>query len=151
MFKPFQISRKKQGISFVDILISIVLLGATIGPIFLFLSRSSAGTIQTQEEVLAYNSAEELLDFAIAQPPNSSWLVPSAQPMPVESGKLKLTTSSGEIEYSVPPKFEAFLNVSEPASPPGWPYRYLLLLAKVQWKTASGKERIVQMSAYKLR
>ncbi len=139
-----------RGFSFNEVVIAILLIGAAIVPVFHIFSRSAAGTIQTQEEVLAHNYAEELLDFALVQPNDSPLLVPTPGPVQIDPARLVLKTTGGDLPLVSSPKFVRFLTVREPDNPLKWPYKYKLLVAEIQWKNPSGLTRKVQMSALKL-
>ena len=139
-----------RGFSFNEVVIAILLIGTAIVPVFHIFSRSAAGTIQTQDEVLAHNYAEELLDFVFTLPKDSPLLVPAPELVPVDSARLTLKTTGGDLPLVTNPKFVRFLSVREPDNPMKWPYEYKLLVAEIRWKSPSGAPMKVRMSAYKL-
>ncbi|MBI3038136.1 hypothetical protein HYY75_03650 [bacterium] len=122
-----------QGFSFNEVVITILLIGAAIVPVFHIFSRSAEGTIQTQDEVLAQNYAEELLDFALTLPNNSPLLIPTQGLVPVDPSKLLLKTTGGDLSLVTNPKFVRLLSVREPDNLMKWPYKYKLLAAEIQW------------------
>ncbi|MBI3040002.1 type II secretion system protein [bacterium] len=138
-----------RGFTISEVIIAILIVGVAIVPIFLIFSRGTSGTLQTKDEILAWNLAEELIDFALIQNYDNPFLKPTTAPSLVASHQMVLNTSRDSVTLSGDPKFERFFNVRETIIPAGWTKKYKLLMAEIRWKNSTGVMRKVQLSALK--
>ncbi|HEY9069563.1 MAG TPA: prepilin-type N-terminal cleavage/methylation domain-containing protein [Candidatus Ozemobacteraceae bacterium] len=123
-----------------EVMIAILIVAACLVPIFFVFSKGSAGTIQTRDEVLAYNYATELLDYALLQPFDSPFLQPGIDR---DANELEVTPSAGAaFKLHMEPRFQRKLSVKTPSVPASVPFAYKVLIAEVSWANSNIKRRI---------
>lgn len=133
------------GFSLTELIIAILVIAIGAIPVFIMFSQGSTGTIQTRDEMLAYNYAADLIHWCHAQ---------GFEQLPVgASDRTTLTlnpTAGPAVSLAMEPGFTRELTVSEPALAAGtdpWPYRYRVVVARVAWIPAGGIQRELRMSA----
>lgn len=143
MPKP-SIALSHRGLSLPEVAIAVLVLGLTIAPIFMVMSRGSTGTIQTRDEILAYHYADELLAYLQTRPYNDPDLaVVDRKSFP----RFSLPRGSGNLQIGIDPtRFERYLTVVERSPGANWPWSYKILLSEVNWKTG-GLARQIRISA----
>ncbi|HNW36967.1 MAG TPA: hypothetical protein PKM25_18655 [Candidatus Ozemobacteraceae bacterium] len=123
-----------------EVMIAVLVVAACLAPIFFIFSKGSAGTIQTRDEVLAYNYATELLDYALTKPYDSPFLLPGQDH---NANELEVTPSTGAaFKLGIEPRFQRRLSVLMPVVPASVPFVYKVLVAEVSWATATVKRRV---------
>ena len=139
----------KKGFSLSEVMVAVLVLGVVITPLFFLFSHGTAGALQTRDEILAYNYACGLLDFALAQPFDAPLLKEPGGA--VDPDLLDLVSTSGPTTTMCADKrFQQFLRISIPPVPSGWPIGYKILVSEVQWVSA-GITRKIQISGLKCR
>lgn len=135
----------RQAFSFAELIIAILIIGVGSIPVFTMFSRGSTGTMQTRDEVLAYNYAADLLSWAQTRPYDQ--LAPTND---APSDSLSLAPTAGPpVLLVMESGFKRFLTVKEATPAPSggkWPFAYKVLVAKVQWNPAGGINREIEMT-----
>jgi len=122
-----------------EIMIAVLVVAACLVPIFFIFSKGSAGTIQTRDEVLAYNYATELLDYALSKSYDSPFLQPGDR----DANELDVTPTTGAaFKLVIEPRFQRKLSVLSPVVPTSVPFNYKVLVAEVSWATSNVKRRV---------
>ena len=128
------------GFSFVEVLITMLVLAVGILPIFTVFSQGSSGTIRTRDEILAQIYAEELLDYAMAR--GFTAVEPTSS-----DGDLAPTVVVGDLKTAIDPRFTRKLVVKEvkPADHnDDWPMVYRLVAVIVTWNHEGKLRRFVR-------
>lgn len=133
---------ERPGFSIVEVMIAVLIIGATMSPLVFMFSRSTSGTVQTRDEVVAYGYASELLEFAMAR---------RFDDFPVGDNQMydeiKLKTGGGaEIPLKVDSRFTRRLHVRVPPITGAWPYQYKVLVAEVGWVVTPGQTKKIQVT-----
>ncbi|RCK79668.1 MAG: hypothetical protein OZSIB_4140 [Candidatus Ozemobacter sibiricus] len=129
----------------VEVMIAVLIIGASMTPIFFMFSRSSTGTVQSRDEVLAYAYAQEMLEFAQARGFDDPQVAVGENRTitPLELRAL----GGGAIALPVDPRFTRVLHVRvPPLSAAAWPYQYKVLVAEVSWKPNDEQTRSVRLT-----
>lgn len=120
-------------------MIAVLVVAACLSPIFFIFSKGAAGTQQTRDEVLAYNYATELLDYALSKPFDSPFLTVGTR----DANALEVTPANGAaFTLKTDDRFERKLSVISPSVPTTVPFIYKVLVAEVAWKTAQVRRSI---------
>lgn len=131
---------RKNAFSITEVMIAVLIIAACLAPIFFVFSKGAAGTQQTRDEVLAYNHATELLDFALSKPFDSSFLSVGDKR---DANVIEVTPTTGEaFTLKIDERFHRTLSVVAPTTPTSVPYAYKVLVAEVSWNTANVKRHI---------
>jgi len=130
--------------SIIEVMIAVLIVGATMTPIFFLFSRSTAGTTQTRDEALASGYASELLEFAQLKGYDDP-LFPVGENHDFPEIKLK-TKAGSEVAVKIESRFSRKLHVRIPPITAPWPYLYKILVVEVSWSPAPGQTRKVSMA-----
>jgi len=134
--------KRRNAFSITEVMIAVLVVAACLSPIFFIFSKGAAGTQQTRDEVLAYNYATELLDYALSKPFDSPFLAVGTR----DANALEVTPAAGPaFTLKADERFERKLSVITPSVPATVPFTYKVLVAEVAWKTAQ-VQRSISMS-----
>lgn len=123
-----------------EVMIAVLVVAACLAPIFFIFSKGSAGTQQTRDEVLAYNFATELLDYALSKPFDSPFLQVGQNR---DANKLDVSPTTGAaFSLKIDERFQRKISVIAPSVPATVPFAYKVLVAEVSWNTANVQRRI---------
>ncbi len=136
----------RHGFSFTEIMIAVLIIGVTLAPMIYVFSRGTSGTIRTRDEVLAYNYATELLDYAQSLKFDEK---PFLEEGNRKADEIEINGPEGPVAVlKIEPKFERYLTVMVPPVPDGLPFDYKVLVAEIRWK---GQDKKIRMSSIKSR
>lgn len=120
--------KKRKGVTLIEIMISVLILGLTLLPVFDLIKMGARRVRNTQEEVTASNLATELVEQIMCMPYS---LVPvvSERPLPnSDSGdKLSNDLSTIIVLSNIPDGFQRFLSIESVST------RLKKITAKVEW------------------
>ncbi len=136
--------RPRAAFTIVEVMIAVLIIGASMTPIFFMFSRGSTGTIQSRDEVLAYSYAQEMLEFAQARGFDDPQ-VAVGENRTITSLELR-ALAGGVVPLPADPRFTRVLHVRVPPLSGTWPYQYKVLVAEVHWKPSGEKTRSVRMT-----
>ena len=140
-------SSHPSGFSLTEVMITVLVIGICISPIFFIFSRSNQGTMHTRDDVIAYTFAKEILDFHISLDFDDPALAP------VTNKKVNFETlkpvSGGDILLTTDPRFDRFVSVKA-ITVANIPLAYKVIIVEVKWKS-SGKDRQFRMTSLKFK
>lgn len=122
------VAGKPLGLSFAEVIVTMLILAMGIIPVMTVISRGTEGTVMTRDEIIAHQFASELIDYCQALGYEE---IPA--PGPID----RLTFADGSV-LQIEPRFTRTLKISEAASSedlPAWPKKYKIVVADVSWTT----------------
>lgn len=134
----------KRAFSLSEVMIAVVVIAVGIIPVFFLFSRGNAGTVQTKDEILAYQFASELLAYAQTKTYDDPLLAVGRK----KQGDISLTPLNGApLVLNMDTDFDRYLSVVEikPDVSLDWPFAYKVLTSEVSWKSG-GVSRKIQLS-----
>ena len=134
---------QRQAFSLVEVMIAVLIIGATMTPLFYMFTRSSSGTVQSRDEVIAYSYAGEILEICQVRGFDDPLLTPGND-KPVTGLALR-TAAGATVPMTADPRFTRRLHVKAPAIGGTWPFEYKVLIVEISWKSGE-QTRTVQMT-----
>ena len=132
--------RRAAGISFTEVLVTLLVVAIGVLPIFAVFSQSSSGTIRNRDEILAQTYAEELLDLSLAK--GFAAVEPTAA-----TGVAVPEVEAGGVRTKMDSRFTRTLVVREigpAAHHDDWPLTYRLVGVIVTWSHEGRPRRLVR-------
>lgn len=140
-------NNKNSGFSLTEIMITALVIGICMSPIFYIFSRSNQGTMQTRDDVTAYTLAKEIVDYHLSLDFDDSGMAP------VVAKKVNFETlhptSGNDIVLTTDPRFDRFITIID-VSVSNIPLNYKVLVVEITWKS-SGKARQFKMTSLKFK
>ena len=118
----------RHGFSFAEVIVAIMILSIGLLPIFWFFSRTNMGTIKTRDEIMAWQYAAELIDYAKARGYAGNDLTD-------DQGVEIRTITVGDVVSEIEDRFSRRLIVKalSPDHNSEWPCLYRTLTAEISW------------------
>lgn len=127
-------SRRRAGISLVEVAVAILLTGLAIGPLYEAIVAGGRQSVATREEVLACGHAADVLDYAQGLPFDDPFLAVGTRDCPQLPGRT----------LPLPDRFRRTVAVAE-TRVAGSPWRYKVLAVRVAWE-AGGPAHCFQVT-----
>lgn len=139
--------RPNRAFSFTEIMISVLVVGVCLAPLFLLFSQGTAGTVRSRDEVLAFAMAMDLLDYARTLPYNDAFLAPGTNRRPEPAVAVAAGATTVSLDSGDGTKFKRMISIEE-KSVPSSPFIYKIVVAEVEWDAlaGSGNTRALTMS-----
>lgn len=125
---------RRRGLSLLELALAVLVVGLTVGPVYLLIRQGSTGTVQTREEVLAYQAAADVIDAARGLDFGHPMLADGTRECP----ELPLLAAPVRLDG----RFRRTLTVTT-ETVPGLPYRYKVVQVEVAWQTTGPAQSLV--------
>lgn len=122
---PLYKRRGDFGVSFAEVIVTMLILTMGIIPVMNVISRGTEGTVMTRDEIFAHQFASEMIDYCQALGYDE-----------IPTGEVKnLTFADGSV-LPIDQRFTREVKISETASAedlPAWPKKYKIVVVDVSW------------------